>query len=128
MKRFVFLFLVVITASDLARAFEVGGVNLPQSATLSDGNVVVLNGAGVRQKFFMDVYVGALYVMSPTSSAETLLTSAEANRVELHILYDKIPAKNLVKGWNDGFKANQSPEKLEQLNRKIDAFNALFRR
>ena len=126
MKLLVFLILGVGIASESVNALEVGGVVLERSATLSDGNVVVLNGGGIRQKFFVDVYVGALYVTSPSSSAETVMTGSQANRVELHILYENIPAKSLVKAWNDGFQANQSQEKLEQLHRKIDAFNTLF--
>ena len=120
------LVLVVSTAMTSVVALEVNGIVLQKTANLSDGTVVTLKGAGVRQKFFIDVYVGALYVSATHTSAETILDGGQANRVEMHILYDEIADTKLVKAWNDGFNANQSTEVIEQLREKIDAFNMLF--
>ncbi|MGL5395016.1 MAG: chalcone isomerase family protein, partial [Shewanella sp.] len=45
----------------LTHAKEVSGVQVADSITL-DAQTLQLNGAGVRSKFFMDLYVGSLYV------------------------------------------------------------------
>lgn len=66
-----FICLIVILGVGLlgqtTRAVELAGVTLAPTATLTDGSVLVLNGAGVRKKFFVDVYIGALYLPSPAT-------------------------------------------------------------
>lgn len=52
----------------LTHAKEVSGVQVADSITL-DAQTLQLNGVGVRSKFFMDLYVGSLYV--PTHSNTT---------------------------------------------------------
>ena len=48
------------------QAMEVAGVTIPQTLELNS-NTLKLNGAGLRRKFFMDLYVGSLYVETKTS-------------------------------------------------------------
>ena len=109
-----------------APAIEVAGVAVPPTATLSNGTVLILNGAGVRKKFLVKVYVGALYLPSRTPDPDAILASEQANRVELHILYKAISRDKLVKAWSERFEANLSPETLSILEEKIKRFNSLF--
>lgn len=51
---------------------KIGGIDLPDTLTF-DGATLRLNGAGVRNKFFMDIYVLALYAeKSITSDREAI--------------------------------------------------------
>jgi hypothetical protein len=57
-------FLLSLEVGELVAA-EVAGVSLPDEVVLeSTGEKLVLNGVGVRKKFVVKVYVGALYLPS----------------------------------------------------------------
>ena len=42
----------------IAHAASLAGVTVPDSATVG-GSTLVLNGMGLREKYFIDIYVGA---------------------------------------------------------------------
>jgi hypothetical protein len=48
---------------------EIGGIKIPSTIKVSDQQLV-LNGAGTREKFWMDMYVGALFVKAKTLLAK----------------------------------------------------------
>jgi hypothetical protein len=53
------------------QARELAGVKLPDSVTIADTHsTLTLNGAGIRKKLFIKIYVEALYLAQPTKSAE----------------------------------------------------------
>lgn len=53
--------MLAATLSAPALALTVGGVDIPDTYT-ADSTELQLNGAGTRSKFFIDLYVGSLYV------------------------------------------------------------------
>lgn len=106
-------------------AREVAGVVVPEGATVGDA-ALVLNGAGIRRKFFIKVYVGALYLPHRAQATAAVLDMPGPTRVTMHVLYDEIAAHKLVSAWNDGFEANLSANERSALAPRIDAFNALF--
>lgn len=108
-----------------AQAREVAGVAVAESARVGDAELV-LNGAGVRSKFFVRVYVGALYLPVRADTVAAVLAQGGPRRVAMHVLYGEIAAGKLVDGWNDGFAANLTPPQLAALRPRIDRFNALF--
>jgi hypothetical protein len=106
-------------------AVEVEGVQVPDAAQVG-GQALVLNGAGLRKKLWVEVYVGALYVSQRSSDAETLVTMPGAKRVAMHMLYD-VSRKKLVNAWEEGFEDNNSEEALAAIADEMEAFNALWR-
>lgn len=125
MERFIAA-ITLLLASSLTCAVEVAGVQIADTATLRDGSVLKLNGAGIRSKFFFKIYVGALYLAEPARTTEQVLAAEGGKRVLMHFLYDELPAEKLVNGWNDGFQSNLGGTEHQTLKPKIDAFNALF--
>jgi len=107
-------------------AVEVAGVTVPDSAALADGETLVLNGAGVRTKFFFKIYVGALYLGAKVTTPEAAYGAPGGRRVLMHFLYDEVEAAKLVEAWNEGFEGNLDKAELAHLRPRIDAFNALF--
>ncbi|MEE8119019.1 MAG: chalcone isomerase family protein [Gammaproteobacteria bacterium] len=107
-----------------ANAIEIEGVDVPETTTVGDQELV-LNGAGVRQKLWIEVYVGALYVAEKSTSVDAILAADSAKRVTMHMLY-KVKKKKLVNGWNEGFKNNTDAATFGKLTNQIEAFNAYF--
>jgi hypothetical protein len=117
--------LTVLTAAS-AQAAVIEGVNVPESVTVAD-TPLALNGAGVRKRFFMKIYVGALYLPTKSSSAEALIAAGGAKSVRLHFLYEELETKKLVDAWNSGFKNNHGDAELEALRPRLERFNGYFR-
>ncbi len=108
-----------------ASGAEVGGVTLPEQIEL-DGATLLLNGAGIRTKFFVNIYAGALYLPRRADSPEVILAMQGPRRVRMEILYKEIEAAKLREGWSEGFESNQGEAVLAGLAARLERFNALF--
>ena len=62
MRLAVFIWAIgLLMAGSTALALEVEGVDIPETMAVQDMQLR-LNGAGIRSKFFFNLYVGALYL------------------------------------------------------------------
>ena len=113
------------TISPSTSAATVSGVDVPDHATVK-GTSLVLNGAGMRVKFFFDIYVCALYLPKAAHDTKTVLAETGPNRVLMHFVYKEVGREKLVEAWNEGFEDNSSKSELARLRERIDAFNAMF--
>lgn len=109
-----------------ASAAELAGVSLDERVTARDGTPLRLHGAGLREKFFFDIYVGALYLPRTGQSAEHIRATDQAGRVEMHFLYDEVSAKKLAKAWREGFAANNPKEVRDTIAARVETFIDLF--
>jgi hypothetical protein len=117
--------LLVVTT--MASAVEVEGVVLPERIELpSDAASLGLNGAGKRSKFFISIYVGALYLPTKRSDAKAILEAIEPRRVAMHFVYDRVEAHKLRDAWEEGFVENQSAKAMQSLRERLERFKALF--
>lgn len=120
-----FMIITLLVAVESVGAREIAGVNVPESITV-DNKVLVLNGAGIRKKFFMKIYVGALYLTVKRSTADDILADPGAKSIVMHFLYKEVSAERMVKGWNDGFADNNSAEERKVMQDRINQFNSFF--
>jgi len=119
------LFFVLMIAVQSVGAREIAGVAVPESVTIKN-KVLVLNGAGIRKKFFIKVYVGALYLTAKRTAVNEILADPGPKRIAMNFLYKEVEADKLVEGWNEGFAGNNTAEELKGLQDRINQFNALF--
>ena len=94
-------------------AAEVAGIKVEESIKVG-GSDLVLNGAGLRAKLFVKVYVGALYVSQKASAAPALLDAATPRRMTMRLLRD-IDADTLYGALKDGLNNNNSEAELTAL-------------
>lgn len=103
-----------------AHAKEVRGVNLPDTVT-AGGQTLRLNGAGLRtvKKAFMtfEVYVGALYLQSPSSDPEAIVAADAPKQVRMVFLRD-VSRDQLSDTFAEGFDAN-SPADAAELKKQL---------
>ena len=115
----------VFTAPVMAK--EIEDINIPDSYTFTNSDTkLVLNGAGVREKFFLDIYIGALYLPAKTPDASAILSDTGPASVLMHILYGEVSKKKITDGWNDGLEANLSDKQMQALKPRLEKFNSLF--
>ncbi len=116
---------ILIFSVQVSRAREIAGVTVPETDTM-ESTLLVLNGAGIRKKFFVKIYVGALYLTRKQATAAQILSDPGAKRIVMSFLYKEVSAEKLVDGWNEGFESNNSAEELRVLRESINRFNSFF--
>ncbi|MCL1051209.1 chalcone isomerase family protein [Shewanella abyssi] len=105
------------------QAKEVAGVEVNETLTFNE-QPLVLNGAGVRSKFFIDLYVGSLYV--PTTLDNTAAVIAADNvAVRLNITSGMITADKMKDAINEGFD-DATDGNTAAIQPQIDQFMGLF--
>jgi len=104
---------------------EIEGVSLPEAIQL-EGKTLQLNGAGIRSKFFFDIYVAALYLDQHSSNAGSIITATATKRVSMDFLYDEVSKEKLTDGWNSSFANNQSAQQMRALQERLNRFNSFF--
>lgn len=127
MKGFIFSIIIGLCICSRASALEIAGVSLPETASMSSGEKVVLNGGGIRSKFFVKVYVGALYLREKNSSAQTIIEMQGPKRVAMHFLHSEVSRDKITDAWIKSFSENSSPKEMEALQPDLNRFNAMFR-
>ena len=125
MKKIVAFICLCWFAANLS-ATELSGVFLEESLQSASGETLVLNGAGLREKFWVDVYVGSLYLQRKTDDVAQILSTPGPWRVQLDFVYKEVAREKLLDGWREGFEKNQSAETLQRLRERIEQFYAFF--
>jgi hypothetical protein len=112
-----------------AAAFErvVETVRLAERVMLSEhGPELVLNGAGVRRRLFVNVYVGALYLLRRQNTAPSVLADEGPKRMLVHVLREEVPSDQLVNAIQEGLVANHSAQELGELDVPVREFRQIL--
>ncbi len=108
-----------------ACAIDVEGVDLPEMRHVGEHNLV-LNGAGVRSKyFFFDMYVAALYLTEKKGSSDAIFSGDGENRLELHMLRD-MSSEALSKSFHKTIKLNLTAAELAAVDVQLKQLDELF--
>jgi len=90
-----------------ASAAQLAGVTLSDTATVG-GQELVLNGMGLREKYFIDVYVGGLYLPSRTSDSSAAIAQDTPKRLQMTFVYNKVTRDQLCESYMEGLENNVS--------------------
>jgi len=82
----------------------VAGVKLDDTVSVNGQNLV-LNGAGIRKKFFIKVYVGALYLTAKQSDAAAIVAADAPRRMVMHFVYS-VGKDKIAEAWEEGLRDN----------------------
>ena len=127
MRYIAIMVLVMLIAHPLAYARTLAEVNVPESVTQEGhGKELLLNGAGIRKKFFIKVYVAGLYLPEKTSEAAVVESMDGANRLLMHFVYSEVSRKKMDTAWQEGFYANNSKETMAGLADSLALFKSFF--
>jgi Chalcone isomerase-like len=101
----------------LTQAATLAGVTLPDSTQVA-GKMLVLNGVGLRTKFFVKVYVAGLYLEQKSSDANAIMKSDAPKRLVMHFVRD-VSKSQMNDAFNEGFEKN-SPDAAKSMKTDID--------
>lgn len=100
--------LLVLAVAAPASAREVAGVAVPDSATLG-GKALQLHGAGLRTRFFVKVYVGALYLEQKAGDVAAIV-SADAPWLVTMTFKRGVEKEKIVGAFKEGFERNSAAD------------------
>ena len=125
MKKNIALFVLGALLSISTQAMQIGGIKLPDSLQAGD-TPLTLNGAGIRTKWMMDIYVGGLYLESNSSAAKQIIAADQPMAIRLHMVSGLITSEKMEDATMEGFK-NATGGNTQPLDAYIDSFMAVFR-
>jgi hypothetical protein len=104
---------------------EISGVTPAKSIEIS-GKTLNFNGAGLREKWFLDLYVGALYVNNKTSDKNVVMNNDENMAISLDIVSSLITSEKMLSAIDEGFE-NSTKNNTEPFKEQIALFKAAFK-
>src|SRR6056297_1515839 len=107
-----------------AAALTVEGVDVPASYSAMDTELK-LNGAGTRSKWFMDLYVGGLYVPETIDDGQAIINADEPQAITLHIISGMITSDKMKSASMEGFE-NSTDGDLSAIQDDVDTFLDVF--
>ena len=116
--------LTLLLLAGSSAALEVSGVKFDDKVDAA-GVPLVLNGAGLRTKLMLKIYVVGLYVPAPTRSADAVIGSSQPRRVRM-VLKRALGASTIWDAFDEGIQANSSPAELAALKPKLAELEKLF--
>jgi hypothetical protein len=117
------LLLLMLSVPALATV-DVADVRFDDSATVS-GQLLQLNGVGLRTRFFFKIYTIGLYLPKKTSSADVALAEPGAKRIRF-VMMRTVPAEDMVEAFEKALHANNSEADLKVLDGRLDQFKQLL--
>jgi len=122
MKKMILLVVAVLLIAPSVYAVEVGGKNLPDTITLGN-DTLVLNGAGVREKWFMDIYACGLYLKNKSSDANQIMSADEPMVIRMVVISGLMTQEKMVAALNEGFEKSTGGN-IDAFRDKIDKYIA----
>jgi hypothetical protein len=101
-----------------------GDVNIPETL-LAGKDKLILNGAGYRTKFYMKIYVGALYLSQKCSDQNMIINADKPMAIKMHIVSSLISSKKMIKAVNAGFE-NATGNNTAPIQKEINQLLSIF--
>lgn len=124
MKKIV-LALSALLFSLQALAASIDGHPMPDQLAVEDTQLL-LNGAGLRDKFMFDLYVGGLYLPQKSSDAAAIIAADEEMALRLLIVSSRITSENMSEATLEGFQHSLG-DKQAAMQPRIDQFLLSFK-
>ena len=126
MKRLLVSLLLITAFCALpADARRVAGIEIPETLE-REGVLLILNGAGIRTRYFLDVYVGGLYLKKRSTDAAAIMDADELMAIKLRIVTGLITNDRMQKSIEEGFqkstRGNTGPIR-EKIDALIDVYD-----
>lgn len=104
MRKIIAALSFAVLAASSVQAAEVAGVKLADTVAVN-GQKLSLNGAGLRKKMFIKVYVGGLYLAAKQSNPQAILAADAPRQMTLNFTFDVDKGK-MSEAWSEGLAAN----------------------
>lgn len=113
----IFVLTLGVAAPLLAQTKKFHGVSFNTELKL-DGENLLINGAGLREKYFMDLYVAGLYLPKKTEDAKKVIYDDTEMAIHIKIVSSSVTRERFIESVNAGFATskhgNASKEEIKK--------------
>jgi hypothetical protein len=103
---------------------KINGITFPDTYTAGKDKLV-LNGGGTREKYWMDMYIGALYLPAKSKDAATIVSANSSAAIKICIVSGLITSSRMTEAVEEGFKKSTGGKQADYKD-KIDKFKQAF--
>lgn len=120
--RFLFILVIIGYTQFVNAQVTISGATFQKKMDIK-GQMVNYNGAGIRSKYGMNLYVSALYLPSQSSDFNKIINANEVQVINIKIISSMVTREKFNETVKEGFsKASHGKATTEQMT----AFKALF--
>jgi hypothetical protein len=117
--------LAVTLLSNVSAQTKISGVILsPKIAPAK--TELILNGGGVRTKYFIKVYVAGLYLQNKSNKAKEIVDADKPMAVRLHIISNLLTSDNMATAIREGFEKSTNGN-IEPFKKDLDIICSVFK-
>lgn len=86
---------ILFCLSQVAHASSLAGITMPDNITV-ENETLVLNGLGLREKYWVDVYVAGLYLPQKMSDGNDVIKANIPKRIQVEFIYSSVPQAKMI--------------------------------
>lgn len=102
---------------------KIGGVIMPNAVKAGD-EYLKINGGGIREKLFMDLYIGVLYLKEKSSDAGKIIGANEPMAIKMRVVSSMVSKENMEEAIRTGFEKSTN-NNTTPIKTKIDQLIAV---
>lgn len=91
------------TASAQSGGTKIGGVIMPNVMKVGE-KYLKMNGGGIREKYWINLYIGCLYVTNKTSDANKIINADEPMAIKMRIVSGMVSNSKLEDAVREGME------------------------
>ena len=125
MKKIIFPVLFLFSGLVSQAQTKINGITFNDTYTAGKEKLL-MNGGGTREKYFMDMYVAALYLTEKNKDAASIVAANSPMAIRLCIVSGLITSSRMIEAVDEGFKKSTDghPEKFkDQITKFKQAFS-----
>ena len=129
MRKLLILFSLLLSISSFSQDDLVfDGVKIKTSIKVDDGDdktKLILNGAGIRDKMWINLYVQALYLTTKSTDPQMILDADETIATRLHVTSSLVSKKKLIEAIEEGIVKSYKGD-LNAIKDRMHTFMGFF--
>ena len=129
MKKIILLLAFLLSVSAFSQDdLDVDGIKIKKHIKVRDSGgktKLVLNGYGIRDKMWINLYVQALYLTEKTDDPKKILDSDETIATRLYVTSSLVTREKLIKAIEEGIEKSYQSE-IEPLRDRMHKFMSFF--
>ncbi|MBU3660406.1 MAG: chalcone isomerase [Flavobacteriales bacterium] len=123
MNRILMLVFTVVGLTAFSQTKTIAGVKFP-TTTKVNGKTLEMNGGGLREKYWIDLYVAALYLENKTTDAGKIIYADDEQAIHIKIISGSVTRERFIESVKEGFSnANHGKATPEQIKKFMGFFN-----
>jgi hypothetical protein len=116
--KYLITLIAFLTVSTINAQTNINGIVMPNVVKVN-GNYLKINGGGIREKMFLDLYVGVLYLEGKSSNANTIINADKSMAIKMRIISGMVSKDNMEEAIREGFDKSTGG-KIDPIKDKIN--------